>query len=569
VIRFCLLIYRRLARAFPHEFQMVYGTEVVQLGEDAIEEIARQHGVFGLMRLVADLAWRVPAEYLSEIKQDVIYALRTLRKSPGIAVAAVLSLGLGIGVPTAGFSEINVVLLRDLPGAKDPRRLLTTEGSTTYAHYERYREHRELFSGVTAYVESVPFKFEKERVFGHLVSPEYFEVIGIQAPADGVVISERFWREHRDVLERSVRLNGHLVTIAGVAPKDFLGAKPIQPADVFVPMSMKKDFAPELSDNAKAYSVLMRLQPGVTEKTANAAVETIARQLDGEGFEANRNRKGQRVGLLPGGRVVPLSRRTLPVIFAFMGTLIALILGIACTNLANMLLARAAGRRKEIAIRLAVGASRFRLIRQLLTESVLLALAGGAAGFALAYWLTSTVTAMSRKFPTPMPIDFDVRPDWNVLVFTFALAVIAGLGFGLAPALAATKPDVAPALKEGSSAELRGYQRFGLRNLLMVYQVAGSLMVLILTGFIVGYESEREFRFVESVPDGDRPGARRLLHGANFGAVRDAAGPVARRAGYRERGVFGRASGQYVCTRDDNFHDTRRGKRAGEGDDSE
>jgi predicted permease len=485
MIRFCLLIYQRLGRAFPHEFQIVYGTDVVQLGEDVIEEIARHHGVFGLVRLVADLAWRVPMEYLSEIKQDVIYAMRMLRKSPGITAAAVLSLGLGIGVPTGGFSEVNVLLLRDLPGAKDPRRLLTTEESTTYAHFERYREHRELFSGVTAYVESVPFKFEKERVFGQLVSPEYFEVIGIHAPADGVVISERFSREHPDVLGRSVRLNGHLVTIAGVAPKDFLGAKPILAADVFVPMSMRKDFAPELGDNAKAYSVLMRLQPGVTEKTANAAAETIARQLDGEGFEANRNRKGQRIALLPGGKIVPMSRRTLPVILAFMGTLVALILGIACTNLANMLLARAAGRRKEIAIRLAVGASRFRLIRQLLTESLMLALAGGIAGFAFAYWLMSAMSALTSKFPTPIPVQIDLRPDWNVLLFTFALAMIAGVGFGLAPALAATKPDVAPALKEGSSAQLRGYRRFGLRNLLMVYQVAGSLMVLIITGFIV------------------------------------------------------------------------------------
>jgi predicted permease len=175
----------------------------------------------------------------------------------------------------------------------------------------------------------------------------------------------------------------------------------------------------------------------------------------------------------------------LPVIFGFMGTLMALILGISCTNLANLLLARAASRRKEIAIRLAVGASRFRLIRQLLTESVLLALGGGVAGFLFAYWLTSAATTMYHKFPTPMPIDLDVRPDWTVFAFTFALAVVAGLGFGLAPALAATKTDFGPALKEGAVTQLRGYRRFGLRNLLMVYQVSGSLILLIITGFIV------------------------------------------------------------------------------------
>lgn len=503
MIRFCLRIYRRLARAFPHEFQIMYGADVVQLGEDAVEDIARTHGLFGLVRLLADLAWRVPVEYASEIRQDLIYTIRTLIKSPGVAVAAVLSLGLGIGVPTAGFSEINVFLLRELPGAKEPKRLVTTEHATSYVHFERYRDHQELFSGVTAYVGSVPFKFEGERVFGHLVSPEYFDVIGVhpmRGQTDGVVVSERFWRERLhsdpDAVGRSVRLDDHLVTIAGVTPKDFLGAMPIMPADVFIPVSMQADLAPELGENAihradlKAFSVLMRLQPGLTIKSANAAAETITRQLDGEGPAADRNQKGQRVRLIPGGGMLPTPPEMLPILFGFMGTLMALILGIACTNLANMLLARAAARRKEIAIRLAVGASRFRLIRQLLTESVLLALGGGAAGFAFAYWLMSAATTMYRKFPTPVPIDLDVRPDWRVLIFTFALAVIAGIGFGLAPALAATKPDVAPALKEGSVTQLRGYRRFGLRNLLMVYQVAGSLMVLIIAGFIVlGFSS--------------------------------------------------------------------------------
>ena len=495
MIRFCLAVYRRLARAFPHEFQIVYGAEVIQLSEDAIEEIAKTHGVLGLVRLVADLAWRVPVEYISEIRQDLIYATRMLVKSPGVAVAAVLSLGLGIGVPAVGFSEINALLLRDMPGAKDPKRLLTTEHATSYVHFERYRDHRELFSGVTAYVGSLPFRFEHERVFGHLVSPEYFDVIGFHMPADGVVISERFWRERLnsapDAVGRSVRLNGHLVTISGVAPKDFLGATPVTPADLFVPMSMQADLVPELGENAlrrsdlKVFTVLMRLQPGATAQSANAAADTIARQLDGEGFEADRNKKGQMVRLLPGGGAMPRPPELLPIIFGFMGTLMSLILGISCTNLANMLLARAAARRKEIAIRLAVGASRFRLIRQLLTESVLLALGGGVAGFLFAWWLTSAATAMYHKFPTPMPVDLDVRPDWTVLAFTFALAVIAGVGFGLAPALAATKMDFGPALKEGASTQLRGYRRFGLRNLLMVYQVSGSLMLLIITGFIV------------------------------------------------------------------------------------
>jgi putative ABC transport system permease protein len=495
VIPFCLSIYRRLARAYPHEFQIVYGADLVQLGEDAVEEIAREHGALGLVRLLADLAWRVPVEYLSEMRQDLIYTARMLAKSPGIAVAAVVSLGLGIGVPTAGFSEINALLFRDLPGVKDPDRLLTTEEPVSYAHFERYRDHRDLFSGVTAYVGPAPFHVlagtETERVMGQLVSPEYFDVLGLHAmrgSTDGVVISERFWKEKlngdRDAVGKMLRINGHAVTIAGVGPRDFLGARPIQAADIFVPMDMRTEMAPELNNNSKEFLILMRLQRGVAAASANAAAETIARQLDGEGFPADA-RKGQHVRLLPGGGTIPRSPEMLPVLLAFLGTLMAVTLGITCTNLATMLLARSAGRRKEVAIRLAVGASRFRLIRQLLTESVVLSLLGGAAGFGFAYWLMSAATKMYRKFPMTTPVDLDLRPDWRVFVFTFALAVTAGLLLGLAPALAATKGDYGPALKEGAVTPLRGYKRFGLRNLLMVYQVAASLMLLILTGFIV------------------------------------------------------------------------------------
>lgn len=464
MIRFCLLIYRRLARAFPHEFQMVYGADVVQLGEDVIEEIARTHGLFGLFRLIADLAWRVPVEYASEMRQDLIYAFRTLLKSPGVAIAAVLSLALGIGVPTAGFSEMNIFLFRHLPGARDPNRLLTTDGGTSYVHFERYRDHKELFSGVTAYMPSVPFNVvlngKSERIFGHLISPEYFNVIGVQAQRgdinarQGIAISDHFWRERLDsdpnAVGRTLRMNGRLVTIAGIAARDFWGAQPVQPSDLFVPVTMQTELAPELGENAlrrsdlKAFAVLMRLQPGVPEKSANAAAEAIAGQLDREGFEADRL-KGKHARLIPGGGEIPFPPEMKPILFGFLGTLMALMLGISCTNLANMLLARAASRWKEVAIRLAVGASRPRLIRQLLTESVLLAMFGGVAGFVFAYWLMSAVTATYSKFPIPVPIHLDLRPDWHVFIFTFALALVAGLGFGLAPALAATKAEFVPA----------------------------------------------------------------------------------------------------------------------------
>jgi predicted permease len=172
-----------------------------------------------------------------------------------------------------------------------------------------------------------------------------------------------------------------------------------------------------------------------------------------------------------------------PVIVGFIAVLIGLILTIACMNLANMLLARGAARRKELAIRLAVGASRFRLVRQMISEGILLAVLGGMAGLALAYWLT--ILSSQTQLPSAVPQELDFALDWHALVFTFALSIVCGIGFSLAPALQATRADVAPTLKEGAVIQLRGYRRFGLRNLLVVGQVAGSLMLLLITGFLV------------------------------------------------------------------------------------
>ena len=514
----CMWLYRRLARAFPHEFQIVYGTDVIQLGEDVVEEIWKQHGFPGLLRLIGDIAVRVPVEYLSEMRRDLIYAARMLIKSPGFAIVGIVSLGLGIGVTTASFSDINALMLRDMPGVPEPKRLVMTQAPASYPYFESYRDQHNLFAGVTAYVQGVPFAVTPEgavnaksdRVFGHLVSPEYFSVLGVHAArgrvfsveddkpggAPVVVVSDRFWRDRlhaaQDVIGRTLRLNGQTATIVGVGPKDFLGVMPIMPADLFVPVTVQAKLAPELGDDVlhkrdmKAFGMLMRLAPGVTSESAEAALDTITRHLDEAGFDAERNRKGRRVRLLPGGGVLPFPPELRPVVFGLLATLMGLLLTIACMNLANMLLARAAARRKEIAIRLAIGASRFRMIRQLVAESVLLAMCGGVAGLLLAFLLTSLASKI--KLPIPIPFEMDIRPDARVLLFTLALSLIAGIAFGLAPAFAATNADVAPALKEGGLPPLRGHRRFGIRNLLVVYQVAGSLMLLLITGFLVlGY----------------------------------------------------------------------------------
>jgi predicted permease len=507
-------LYRLLARAFPHEFKVVYGADVIQLGEDIVEDIARRNGIGGLARMIGDLLVRVPMEYLSELRRDLIYALRMLAKSRGFAAVGIISLGLGIGITAVGVSETLNLLLRDAPGARDPDQLITFQG-VSYPYIEHYRDHHDLFAGVAAYQLAIPFNIaigeagsvKAERVFGQLVSPEYFSVVGANAARGRVFspdvdkpgspplvfITDRFWRERLNsdpnVVGRTIRVNGQTATIVGVGPKDFHGVMPFIPADIFVPTTAPDSMVPELAGDAihkqdtKTFSALFRLAPGVTSQSAEAGLDAITRQLDQETLDPARNAKGRRILVMPGGKIIPLPRSLLPLAFAFMFMLNGMIVGLACMNLANMQLARAMARRKEVAIRLSVGASRFRLIRQLLTESVLLAWTGGIAGILLSYWMANFVR--HAKLPFPFPVEFDLTPDWRVIVVVFGISLIAGVGFGLAPALAATKTDLSSTLKEGAAGQARGYRRFGLRNLLMVGQVAGALALLLLAGFMV------------------------------------------------------------------------------------
>jgi predicted permease len=229
---------------------------------------------------------------------------------------------------------------------------------------------------------------------------------------------------------------------------------------------------------------MMCLAPGVTIESAEAGLDAITRRLDEQDPSSSvRVDKGRRVTLLPAGTSVPIPRKVKPALIGFLVALMGLVITLACMNLANMLIARGANRRKELAIRLAVGASRFRLVRQMMSEGILLSLLGGIAGFALAYGLG----VLNSHFTPPMivPRESDFYLDWHAGVFAFGLAIICGIGFSLAPALQATRADLTPALKEGSALQLPGYRRLGLRNLLMVAQVAASLMLLLLTGFLV------------------------------------------------------------------------------------
>jgi predicted permease len=552
-MNFAWRIYRRLAQAFPHEFKLAYGTEVLQLGEDSIKDIAKRHGTAGLIRLIADIAIRVPLEYLSELRGDMRYALRALLKSPGFALVGIISMGLSIGLTTNVYSSKWALLFRDLPAAANAPNLAMPEKPVSYYYIEQFREQKNLFAGVAAFQTGVPFNVtfqgaenaKPQRIFGQLVSPDYFSVLGVQPqrgrvlspaldkPGDApvVVITDRFWRNHLnsspDALGQILRLNGQIATIVGITPKDFNGAIAINPSELFVSATAPAALAPELANdvlhqrNAKEFLAMMCLAPGVTIDSAEVALDSITRRLDEQDTSLPpRTDKGRRVTLLLAGTRVPLPRKLRPVLLGFFLLLTGLVMTLACTNLANMLIARGANRRKELAIRLAIGAGRFRLIRQMMAEGILLSLLGGIAGFAIAYVLMVLDSRFSP--PTGVPAE-TFSLDWGAVLFVFSLSLLCGIGFSLAPALQATKADLTPALKEGSALQLPGYRRFGLRNLLMVAQVAASLMLLLLTGFLVigiGRESSVQTKFdphemvllsIDPVRDGFSPEKARAL----------------------------------------------------------
>jgi len=514
-LKFCLTLYRRLASAYPHEFRMRYGEELDRLGEDAIPEISRRYGLPGLLRLLADVAVQLPAMHLREIRQDAIYALRVLAKSPGFTFVAVLSLAIGIGLCCAILSEIQAIV-GPPPGVRDPAALATLHWSlASYPYFERYRDERRVVAAATAFLGPVPLAVaffgdktaKAKRFYGHLVSPEYFSTLGV-TPAAGrlfspetekpgmppvVVVSDRFWRAQLgadpQAVGRRVRLNGRLATVVGIGPKDFLGMWPGYPVDLFVPVTCGVALAPELSgdpldrSDREIFRVVLRLARGTTIPAAEAALNAITRNLDREnGVPPDRNGKGRALRLMPAGTMMYITPEQHAFVNTFNVALWALVLSLVWANLANLLLARGRERTREVAVRLSVGASRPRLVRQFLTESVLLAFAGGLAGIVLAYGITHVMSSL--PVPSPAPQAFNCQPDFRVLALTLALALAAGVGFGLAPALSSARVDIGHTLREGAQAPLRGYRRFGSRNLFVVCQTAASVMLLLVTWFV-------------------------------------------------------------------------------------
>jgi predicted permease len=451
---------------------------------------------------------------LSSAMQDVRYAVRLLWKSPLFTATAALSLAIGIGANATIFSVASALLLRPLPGLADAGRLVDigrTQGGSgfdtvSYPNYRDLNERVTTLEGIYAYSTgprpvSLGGRAEAERIYGAVVTPNYFRLLGTQPrigrffteAADSAattqpaaVISHELWQRRfagdPGLVGQTVTLNGQLFTVLGVTPAGFQGTTLLKP-DVWLPIAATAAAVPRvggdiLTSRQSVWLVMGgRMKPGVSLPQVDAELNAIGTALEHEYPDANRgkNYRAAPSALVPG---------RINIVAGFIGLLMAivgLVLLIACVNVAGMMLARSAARRREIAVRLAIGAGRARLIRQLLTESTVLFAVGLLLGLFLTRWLTALLLGLNPHIPVPLSVGIEM--DWRVLAFTIGLSLMAALLSGLAPALQASRADLVPALKaEGLNG---GPSRLRLRNAFVAAQLALSLLLIIAAGLFL------------------------------------------------------------------------------------
>ncbi|HJZ67306.1 MAG TPA: ABC transporter permease, partial [Blastocatellia bacterium] len=442
---------------------------------------------------------------------DLRYACRLLTRSPGFTGIAVLALALGVGANSAIFSLVNAALLRPLPGIRESNQLVMFEQIRNgrvqynfgYPDYIDYRDRTVSLDGLAAHC-GTPLTYTNgavERLRGDLVTGNYFSLLGVTpalgrliAPDDDTepgaspvaVLSYGFWLRafagEAGVIGRAIKLNGYDFTVIGVAAKEFSGTEKGAAFDLWIPVKMQVQAMPRtlgrhwFNDRSAGWLTLFgRLKQGVSLKQAQTDLVTIAAQLEQSYPETNRART---LRLLGGIGLYSDDRVSLRNFLGLLLAAVVLLLLIACTNVANLLLVRATSRQREIAVKLALGATRGRLIRQLLIEGLLLSLAGGGLGLLLTPWAAALILAFQQ--PTYALRGMNVSVDGRVLAFTAALSVLTGLMFALVPALQASKPDLVTSLKEGVPTS--GRRKSALQGRLVVAQVALSLVLLIGAG---------------------------------------------------------------------------------------
>ncbi len=470
---------------------------------------------------------------MGTLGQDFRYALRSFRKSPVFVAVAILSLAFGIGANTAIFTLVDQVLLRLLP-VKDPQQLVILWGrgphfgsnngrhKLSYPMYEDFRDHNQVFSGMACYWDnsfSVASDGRTERVAGELVSGTYFQLLGVHAALGRVftpdddkspdgepyaVISYRYWMSRYagspEVLGKKIIVNGYPLSIVGVSQAGFDGTDPGAATQIRVPVMMKADLDPvgaSFSYNLKArrgrwVNVMGRMKPGVTEQQAKASLQPyfhsiLEMEVQQKEFDHTPPENKQRfltmwMDLIPASKGDSDLRRQFSSALLVLTVIVGLVLLIACANVANLLIARATARQKEIAVRLALGASRGQIVSQLLVESLTLALAGGAAGLAMAVWMDEALIGFLPTGGSPLTIS--TTPDWRILAFTFGVSILTGVIFGLVPALQATRPQLAGTLKD-QVGSIAGGTSVWLRKALVAAQVTLSLLLLIGAGLFI------------------------------------------------------------------------------------
>jgi predicted permease len=447
--------------------------------------------------------------------QEIRHSLRTLRKSPGFTTVAALSLALGIGANSAVFSLADAILLRPLPIA-EPGAVLTIStttpdnpfGAVSYPDYRDFRDKSRSFDGLVAYQFSTfgvatSARDVPQMRLGMMVSDNFFRVLGVE-PALGrgfltdegkvsgrdaiAVLGHDFWKNQfggdRSVIGRTIRLNGIDFNIAGVVPESFTGMDQYVRPSMFVPATMAQRLLaakqnPLEKRDDHSFRVKGRLKNGVSQEGAQAELATVWKNLQAAYPDLTRNRNvAVKTELQARVEQSPPDA----ILISFLMALVGLVLIIACANVANLLLARARARSREIAIRIAVGAGRMRLIRQLLIESLILSLIGGALGLVFAY---GGIRFLQRvEVPTDLPIVISVQLDHRVLLFSLIAAVVSALFFGLVPALQSTKTDLVPALKATDRGVTTRRRTIG-RNILVGGQVALSMVLLVAAGMLL------------------------------------------------------------------------------------